>query len=54
MEKFDDDPAGILTAYSPNGPKYRVREIIKFCKEHKIEPEDLSERQLSKFVIKAS
>lgn len=46
---LDDVNTSILTEYDPDCPRYRLRELLKYCRGKGIEPKDLSEEELKTF-----
>lgn len=46
-----DEVGGILTEPIGNYTKYKLRELMQYCRSNNIEPENLTSEQLKRFEI---
>lgn len=53
MEEFEAGfPDGVYAIPpGPNEPRIKVREMYQYCREKGVDPEDLTEEELDKFLV---
>ncbi|MCR8848148.1 hypothetical protein NQ095_07015 [Rossellomorea sp. SC111] len=53
IEKFDHDfPDGVFAFPAPaESPKVKIRALDKYCKEHGVQPKDLTDEEMRQFLV---